>query len=56
MSASLVMNRLLCSVWLILLMVWGSAHAIEPVFVLMLGAVGLIYKWPQIVLWLPAQM
>lgn len=33
MSASHVMNRLLCSVWLILLMVWGSAHANEPVFV-----------------------
>lgn len=32
------------------------ARTVIPMFVLMLGAVGLIYQWPQIVLWLPSKM
>ena len=32
------------------------ARTVIPMFVLMLGAVGLIYQWPQIVLWQPSKM
>jgi C4-dicarboxylate transporter DctM subunit len=32
------------------------ARVTLPFFVLMIGAVGLIYVFPQIVTWLPAQM